>query len=116
MKTLAERKAFVEGARTFAEYQQKWQELPPMPIAELESVGEEALTNHLNYEQSGAEGYFRDLCMKHFYSLPKDWKEHFQQRIDECIAAADNIADRHAESYPTVAEIASALADLTSND
>ncbi len=117
MKTAESREAFVKKARTFTEYKQRWEELPPMPIKELEeAIVDHELIQHLNYEQSGEEGYLRKLCMEQFYALPEDWKDQLRGRLKEALDIADAVAEDYAESYPTVAELAQALANLTDKD
>ena len=116
MKTLAERKASIYFDANFPAYMKRWKALPPMPIKELEeAIVDHELIQHLNYEQSGEEGYLRKLYMEHFYTLPEDWKDQLRGRLNEALDIADAVAEDYAESYPTVAELAQAYANLTEN-
>ena len=109
--TLADRKAFVDAATSFVDYRKRWESLPPMPIEDLASAIVDAdLTRHLNYEESGEEGYLQSLCMDRYYTLPEGWESLPQ--IAACNRAADEIASAHAEDHPHVMDIAEAFASL----
>ena len=108
--TISERKEYVNGAISFADYKRRWESLPAMPLDELASlVVVEDLTRHLNYEQSGPEGYLEELCRQKFYSLPEDW--HTLPMLASCEDAANEIASAHTELAPAMREVEKYFSD-----
>lgn len=111
--TISERKAYVYGATGYADYVSRWKKLPAMPLDELASlVVAEDLTRHLNYEQSGPEGYLEELCRQKFYSLPEDW--HTLPMLASCEDAANEIALAHTELAPAMREVEKYFSDKVS--